>query len=160
AIKGLRVPLDWTCSGNPGHMWEEISSHLEVEENESRCPKTRESALLLNGPLQGRPPRNDALLDLDPLRIVEFDQLKLRRSELRTIQGRMTDLMQPALAPIIRTAILCQERLPIGDLELSVGDPDRHALPRQARLGIDVEAVDTNKALGIHGPQKLPLAKQ
>ena len=59
-------------------MWEEISSHLEAEENESRCPKTRESELLLNGPLQGRPPRKDALLDLDPLSIVEFDQLKLR----------------------------------------------------------------------------------
>ena len=41
----------WICSGNPGHMWEEISSHLEAEENESRCPKTRESELLLNGPL-------------------------------------------------------------------------------------------------------------
>jgi hypothetical protein len=68
--------------------------------------------------------------------------------------------MQPALATIIRTAILCQERLPIGDLELSVGDPDRHALPRQARLGIDVEALDTDKAIEVHGPQKLHLAKQ
>ena len=119
----------WTCSGNSGHMWEEISSHLEAEGNESGCPKTRESELLLNGPLQARPPSKGALLDLEPLSIVEFDQLKLRRSELRTIQGRMTDLMQPALVTIIRTAILCQERLPIGDLELSVGDPDRHALP-------------------------------
>jgi hypothetical protein len=59
-------------------MWEEISSHLEVEENESGCPKTRESELFLNGPLQGRPPSKGALLDLEPLSIVEFDQLKLR----------------------------------------------------------------------------------
>jgi len=110
-------------------MWDEISSHLEAEGNESGCPKTRASELLLHGPLQARPPRQGALLDLEPLRIVEFDQLKLRRSELRTIHGRMTDLLQPALAPIIRTAILCQERLPLGDLALSVGDPDRHALP-------------------------------
>ena len=87
-------------------MWEEISSHLEIKENESGYPKTRESELLLNGPLPGRPPSKGALLDLDPLSIVKLDQLQLRRSELRTIQGRMTDLMQPALAPIIRTAIL------------------------------------------------------
>ena len=73
----FHVPL-WTCSGNTRHMWEEISSHLEVEENESGCPKTRESELLLNGPLQGRPPGKDALLDLNPLGIVEFDQLQLR----------------------------------------------------------------------------------
>ena len=59
-------------------MWEEISSHLAVEGNESGWPKTRESELLLTGPLQGRPPSKDALLDLAPLSIVEFDQLQLR----------------------------------------------------------------------------------
>jgi hypothetical protein len=46
-------------------------------------------------------------LDLDPLGIVEFDQLKLRRREYRLVERRLADLAQPALAAIVRTAILC-----------------------------------------------------
>ena len=58
------------------------------------------------------------LLDFDPLRIIEFDQLQLRRREHRVIQRRMTDLAQALLALIVRTAIPCDECLTIFDMQL------------------------------------------
>src|SRR4029434_6242176 len=80
------------------------------------------------------------LLDFDPLRIVEFDQLQLRRCEHRGVQRRMTDLAQALLALIVCAAIPCDERLPIFDMQLPFVNPYGHALPRQPWLRIDIKA--------------------
>jgi len=70
-----------------------------------------------------------ALLDFDPLRVIEFDQLQLRRREYRVIQRRLTDLAQALLALIVRTAIPRYEGLTICDPQLPFIDPDRDPLP-------------------------------
>ena len=70
----------------------------------------------------------DALLDFGPLRIIEFDQLQLRRGEHRGVQRRMTDLAQALLALIVCAAIPGDERLTIFDPQLAFIDPHRDAL--------------------------------
>jgi hypothetical protein len=69
------------------------------------------------------------LLDFDPLCIIEFDQLQLRRCEHRGVQRRMTDLAQALLALIVCAAIPGDERLTIFDPQLAFINPYRDTLP-------------------------------
>jgi hypothetical protein len=69
----------WICSHDTGHMWEEISPHLpqrlDIQGNQSECPQPCQCELLAHGQHQMRAPMHGALLDFDPLRVIEFDQL-------------------------------------------------------------------------------------
>ena len=72
----------------------------------------------------------------------------------------MTDLAQALLALIVCTAIPGDERLPIFDAQLPFINPYGDTLPGQPLLRIDIEALNTDKAIGIHGPQELHPAKE
>src|SRR4029453_15893915 len=76
------------------------------------------------------------------------------------VQRRMTDLAQALLALIVWAAIPCDERLPICDRQLPFVNPYGHALPRQPRLRIDIKGLNTDKPIGVHGPQELYPAKE
>ena len=72
----------------------------------------------------------------------------------------MTDLAQALLALIVRTAIPRDECLTICEPQVSFRDPYRDTLPCQPLLGVDVEALNTDKPIRIHGPQELHPAKE
>src|SRR3954453_23425814 len=72
----------------------------------------------------------------------------------------MTDIVQALLASIICTAIPDYERLTIFDPPLSFIHPYRDALPGQPLFRIDVEALEADKPIRIHGPQALHPPKE
>ena len=102
----------------------------------------------------------DARLAFDPLCVIEFAQFQLWRREDRVIQRRLTDLAPALLALIVRPAIPREEGLTICDPPLPCIAPDRDPLPCQPLRSIDVEALDTEKPLGLHGPQELHPAQE
>src|SRR5690242_3499268 len=72
----------------------------------------------------------------------------------------MTDVPQPALPLVIRTAIAGEQGLLILDAQFPFIDPDRDTLPRQARFRIDREPLYTHKPIAIDHPEKLDLPEE